>query len=175
MDINIELLSIAIEKAAKSAFMKLFANKERYYYCVLLTTEDGLAPFISAWSIEALERLANEHSIEYAKVRKWSYADSPYYNFGGEYFQTVKQLFNQRPNIDELNDDSWAKELSIRLSAMEIAMKNLDDEGIFGINQPRENIYINVELMPPNSLNTERALRLNNRNNITDWLEEAAE
>jgi len=54
-------------------------------------------------------------------------------------------------------------------------MKQLDKEGFFKLNQPRENIYINVELMPPDSTNTERALRLNERNNITEWLAEAAE
>lgn len=175
MKTNVELFSSVIAESAKNAFEKLFQNNEHYYYCVLLTTEEGLTPFVSAWSWEALKNLSEGHSVEYAQIRKWSYADSPYYNFGGEYFQPVKMLFEQRPTIDHLDAEAWQEELDFRLSVMEIAMNKLDRSGLFAVNQPRESIYINVELMPPDSSNTQRALRLNKRENILDWIREAAE
>lgn len=175
METNIDLLSSIIAESTKNAFKELFRNNEHYYYCVLLTTEEGLTPFISAWSWEALENLSTEHSVEYAQIRKWSYADSPYYNFGEEYFQPVRILFEQRPTIDELDTEAWYKEFDFRLSAMEIAMNKLDNDGLFAINQPRESVYINVELMPPDKSNTKRALRLNKREHILDWIREAAE
>jgi len=49
-------------------------------------------------------------------------------------------------------------------------MKKLDASGIFALNQPREQVYINVELMPPDDTDIERALSLNNPDNIEEWL-----
>lgn len=165
------MLSDLIYEAAKNAFHELFKKNEHFYYCVLLTTEEGFSPIISAWSWEALDKYSKE-SID---TIKWSYADSPYYNFGSDYFNCVRQAFNNRLTIDQLDDISWIEELKFRLNAMELAMKRLDNDGIFNITQPRKDIYINVELMPPDSSNVERALRLNNPHNITNWLNEAAE
>lgn len=88
---------------------------------------------------------------------KWSYADSPYYAFGDNYFENVKRLFYDRENIHKLDEE----EFKLRLQAMEEAMKRLDAKGIFALNQPRNKVYINVELMSPDSSNTKRALRLN--------------
>jgi len=53
---------------------------------------------------------------------------------------------------------------------MVYAMKKLDETGIFALNQPREQVYINVELMPPADTDIERALSLNNPDNIGEWL-----
>ena len=49
-------------------------------------------------------------------------------------------------------------------------MKKLDETGIFALNQPREQVYINVELMPPDDTDVERALSFNNPDNIKEWL-----
>lgn len=175
MKSNIETLSNLIYKAAKNIFLELFNNNEQYYYAVLLTTEEGLSPIVSAWSLEALERLTKEKSEEYSKIRKWSYADSPYYNFGSHYFNEVKSVFNKLPTIDELDDIYWNNELETRLLAMETAIKRLDNDGIFEMNQKRSQIYINVELMPPDKSNTDRAIRLNKLENITDWIKDMSE
>lgn len=158
------------------AFQKLFNNGEHFYYCVLLTTGEGLAPIISAWSWEALDRVSQKYSKAYAQDVKWSYADSPYYAFGyDEYFGDVKQLFEHRITIDKLNNEAWGKELDFRLMAMMKAMSILDKEGLFTQNQSRKNVLINVELMPPDASNTQRALELNNAEDIEDYLHEAAE
>jgi hypothetical protein len=174
MSNEIETLVKAITNATRNAFVDLFKNNERFYYCVLMTTEEALPPFISAWSWEALERKAGNRTDEF-EVLKWSYADSPYYNYGTEYFKEVRELFAKRPNIYDLDDELYDKEFDLRLSAMELAIKQLDKEGIFELNQHRSEVYVNVEIMPPCISNTERALRLNKEENITNWLIEAAE
>lgn len=176
MNKEIETLTAAITEASRMAFQKLFNNGEQFYYCVLLTTGEGLAPIISAWSWEALDRVSQKYSQAYAQDIKWSYADSPYYAFGyDEYFGDVKQLFEHRTAIDNQNNEAWKKELDFRLMAMVRAMSILDREGLFAQNQSRKNILINVELMPPDASNTQRALELNNPEDIEDYLQEAAE
>jgi len=176
MDKETEILTAAITKAARSAFQKLFYNGEHFYYCVLLTTGEGLAPIISAWSWEALDRVSQKYSKTYAQDVKWSYADSPYYAFGdNEYFSDIKRLFGHRANIDSLSDEDWEKELNFRLMVMVEAMSILDSQGLFEQNQSRKNILINVELMPPDTSNIQRALELNNPEDIEEYLQEAAE
>ena len=54
-------------------------------------------------------------------------------------------------------------------------MKRLDNKGLFGEGEKRKNIVINVEVMPPDYTNTERALRLNPSESLTEWLATAAE
>ena len=55
------------------------------------------------------------------------------------------------------------------------AMSILDKEGLFVQNQSRRSILINVELMPPDASNVQRALELNNSEDIEEYLQEAAE
>ena len=54
-------------------------------------------------------------------------------------------------------------------------MHNLDMNGMFGKEQERLGIVINAEFMPPDFTNTERALRLNPREALNEWLNEIAE
>ncbi|PPV04656.1 DUF4303 domain-containing protein [Xanthomonas bromi] len=176
-----EYLAHEIYKCAKSAFLKMFEDKkeEKFYYCVLVTTEEGHPPFISAWSDQALqqEKEKGGDANEYFEWVRWSYADSPYVDYCGEAFSGLQVVFDSRPAIDQLSRDEWLVELEVRLSSMEKAMVDLDAEGIFELNQPRMKVMINVELTPPSYSNTERALRLNDRSNeaLIVWLDEAAE
>lgn len=172
MDSELFLLSNEIAIAAEKSFLSLFKNNESYYYCVLVTTGEALPPFISAWSAEALEIFAQQTSKEDADLSKWFYGASPYFNFGEENFEIVRELFYSRE--DNLKNDFF-KEIDFRVEAMVLAMELLDKKGIFSLNQARNKVYINVEVVPPDSSNTIRALRLNKRENILDWLNEASE
>lgn len=166
------LLVEEIAIAAEKSFLTLFKNKEKYYYCVLVTTGEALPPFISAWSIEALNVYAKETSEEDADLSKWFYGESPYFDFGEENFEKVRKLFYERQSY--LNNDFFM-ETDFRVEAMVLAMELLDKKGIFSLNQSRNKVYVNVEVMPPDSSNTMRALRLNKKEDIVDWLNEAAE
>ncbi|MCH5585622.1 DUF4303 domain-containing protein [Shimazuella sp. AN120528] len=167
---TLNILANEIAIAAEKSFLSLFRNQESYYYCALVTTGEAFPPIISAWSWEALARTSSEE----AEWLKWSYADSPYFNYGSENFETVRKLFYEREH-DHTDMVKWLKEYDFRMEAMVLAMEKLDEKGLFSINQPRNKIYINVEVMPPDESNTVRALRLNKRENILDWLNEAAE
>lgn len=166
------LLAKEIALAAEKSFLSLFKNNESYFYCVLVTTGEALPPFISAWSVEALEIFAQQTSKEDADLSKWFYGDSPYFDFGEENFEIVRELFYARE--DDLKKDFF-KEIDFRVEAMVLAMELLDKKGIFSLNQSRNKVYINVEVVPPDSSNTLRALRLNKKENISNWLNEASE
>ncbi|WP_405105453.1 DUF4303 domain-containing protein [Paenibacillus sp. FSL K6-1217] len=181
---EIERLAAEIAEAARRSFRGLFANGEHYYYCTLYTTGEGHAPSLSAWSREALELEAARQAegsdlpeAAMAELIKWSYADSPYCCFGDEYFDEVKQSFQARPSIAELEDKEWNDEFTMRLEAMELAMRMLDAEGLFALSQPREDVCVLAEVMPPDEGNTDIALRLNRAESpaMQAWLAEAAE
>lgn len=172
-----EFLVEIIQEATYKAIKKLFQDhKEKFYYCSLITTGEGLCPIISAWSEEALERTAREEQdVEEAKYYlKWSYAETPYFAYGEEYFEDVNRVFLER--MRKLSTEKERDhEIQLRINSMERVMHNLDMDGIFGQGKERLGIVINAEVMPPDYTNTERALRLNPRKALNEWLEEFAE
>lgn len=135
-----------------------------------------MCPIITAWSEEALERMAQgKADIEEEKYYlKWSYDESPYFAYGEEYFENVKKTFTERErkiNTEKEKDE----EIELRINSMEKVMHNLDEEGLFGTGKQRLKIVINAEVMPPDFTNTERALRLNPKEALSEWLVEMAE
>jgi hypothetical protein len=166
----------AIEDATRRAIADLFQkHPEHFYYCALVTTGEAHAPVLVAWSKEALAGVADKQGVAKA-VLKWSSADSPYYGHGESFFADVRGLFNLRPEMSpHMTDDQWKSEYALRLRAMECAMARLDSEGTFGTGRMRCQTVINVEVMPPDSSNTDRALRLNPKEALQEWLAEAAE
>lgn len=173
---DIEKLADSIADAAKKAFLTIFENKERYYYCALVTTGNGDCPIVSAWSWEALQKECRGGTHSEIQALKWSYADSPYCAVGQQNFKDVETLLSDRPSIDDLDDQEWEQEFSARLEAMVSAMEKLDQEGLFALNQPREDVLVIVDPMPPGDINTQIALRLNRPSNaLNTFLAEAAE
>lgn len=173
-------LTLTITEAARRAFSDLFRETvEDFYYCTLVTTGDGLAPYPSAWSWQALDRQAAAATDPEARksLLKWSYSDSPYWLFGQGHFDEVARAFASMANLHDLeNADDYARELNHRLGAIEAAMAQLDAEGLFGIGEKRGRVVILAEVMPPDAGNTERARRLNPAGPALDaWLDEAAE
>jgi len=171
-------LASAIECAAGKAIKDLFARHPgQFYYVSLITTGEAHPPVIAAWSKEALEEAVKDQTDQ-EDARwglKWSYADSPFYCFGEEYFEDVRDLFRKRPDIRSLGDREREAEYDLRLGAMESAIARLDQQGVFGTGEDRVKIVVNVEVVPPDYTNTQRAMRLNPQEAIRTWLEEAAE
>ncbi|TMN88084.1 hypothetical protein CWB72_14055 [Pseudoalteromonas phenolica] len=161
-------LEIEITTACRNAISELFSkDSSQFYYCCLVTTGQAHAPFLSAWSQDALKSTAELEKCHPSEI-KWSYADSPYCDFGAEHFDKLKQHFENKTLLTEHEFDK-------RINLMEKALANLIDEGLFGSAADRDNIYINVEVMPPDYSNVERAKRLNSSFALRNWLEEAAE
>lgn len=171
-------LVAAIKDATKRAYEDLLRlHPGKYYYFSLITTGEAHSPVVAAWSEEALEEaVKGEDDKDDARWGlKWSYADSPYYCFGEEYFQEAEHLFSKRPDIRQLDGVERTRELSFRFGVMEEAVQALESEGLFGVGDSRNGIVVNVEVMPPDPSNAERAIRLNPPKAIVEWLEEAAE
>ena len=166
----------AIVDAARRAFSDLFAThaEERFYYCTLITFGEAPPPVVAAWSHEALAA-AQGPGVSDEEDVKWSYADAPYYCYGEDYFHEVNRLFQLRPEPSLDDEAAWHEEVALRLDAMESAMARLDQEGLFGSGARRLAMVINVEVMPPDYSNVERALRLNPEEALHEWLREAAE
>ena len=155
----IEALRNAFGNAAAS--LREEYNENFYYYAFIF--DEGLHPYISAWSYEAFERYAAEKELtgEDKIWQKWNYADSPYAVYGyDEFFSEAGRLLDERAgklSDDELYDREWLT----RMQAMEEALKRLDRAGFFGVGESRKNVVINVEQAPPDCREYERALRLN--------------
>lgn len=176
LKLDVELVS-KIKQASQKAILSLFSNhKEQFYYCSLITDGFANCPILSAWSWEALEReTQKDNNVEEAKYYlKWSYADSPYCMYGNEYFSDIRKIFDQRNSLIHTEKERQ-NEFYIRMNSMERAMFELDEEGLFGTGKQRLGIVINVETMPPDYENTKRAIRLNPKAALDDWLEEIAE
>ena len=177
MSCNREALRAAILAATRLTLADLFSahQDERFYYIALITTGEGHTPFLTAWSREALARESTKQGCAPEEI-KWSYADSPYDILGEEHFAEVGRLLaarNEKFGIDDNKD--WSSELDLRLEAMTEALAQLDAEGIFGTVEKRLQLVLNVEVMPPDSANAERALRLNPKEALVEWLAEAGE
>ena len=161
-------LVAAFMTALINTFTALKKNYDEHFYYYAFIFDEGLHPYISAWSYEALERSIIEHEIsdEDKDWWKWDYSDSPYAVYGyDEYFCEVKALLDERRkhlSIDELYGDEW----KLRISSMEEAMKRLDQSGFFGLGNERENVVINVETAPPDGSEYHRALRLNPKSSL---------
>lgn len=166
-------------RAVRDVCNDLFSNNENFYYVTIVFTEEGFGPTFSAWSREALQREAALHSqdVNFARAVKWSYADSPYCDYHGEVFSPLRDIFNSRPSIQQLGLTKWQVELHFRLSLFETALQRLDQEGLFSKNQPREQLLLAVEIMPPISDNISFVERLNDVDSSAylSWFDEAAE
>ena len=174
-------LADAIESAARMAINDLFAQHpgHYFYYVSLITSGEAHPPVLTAWSKEALEDAVKDE-VDKEDARwglEWSYGESPFFCFGEPYFQEVKDLFARRPDMNSLmwDESAWNAECELRLHAMEAAMSRLNEEGLFGTGQDRFNVVVNVEVMPPDYTNTQRAKRLNPPEAIRTWLAEVAE
>ena len=161
---NEELIE-ALVKAARAAFLSLKETTKENFYFYAFIFDEGLHPYISAWSYEALEKSIIEQQIsdEDKSWWKWDTADSPYAVYGyDEFFGEVSELLDKRAS--ELSDDElYEIEWGVRIDSMEEAMKRLDTSGLFGTGKERERVVINVEQAPPDGDGSEykRALRLN--------------
>jgi hypothetical protein len=170
-------LAAVIEQATRTAVTRLFEQFpcEDFYYLALVTTGEAHPPIFIAWSQQALLRASNGDASAIAGL-KWNHAETPYFAFADDCFDSVRSEFLRRPAMDPFCEASWEKEYRFRIGAMVHALKRLDSERLFGTGQERLKIYINVEVQPPDSTNTDRALALNPRYGMLEsWLNEASE
>jgi hypothetical protein len=168
-----------LKQAAKAAVEKTFKelcrdHPETFYYVSLTTSGEASPPAFTAWSHEALAREVEKSTYQDpVDSLKWSYGESPYFCFGEQNLAELKRLFSLRPQmVTSMSDAQWSEEYEFRMRALESAMRELDLEGLFGVGPARNKVVINVEVMPPDRTNTERANRLNPPEALVEWLAE---
>ena len=120
----------------------------------LITSGEAHSPILSAWSYQELHKLSDNDKEEL--LIKWSYADSPYTMYKNNFFQKVEQIFELR-DAENINEKDESVEFDFRINAMVEAMHQVDISGVFGTGDPRLNLLINVEVMPPDETNVIRA------------------
>lgn len=158
-----EKLIEVLKKAFQNAVTSLRAQYNENFYYFAFVFDEGLHPYISAWSYEAYEKSVIENQInEEDKIWwKWDYADSPYAVYGyDKFFLEASKLLDER--ADKLSaDDLYDIEWNVRISSMEEVLRRLDEDGFFGVGEIRKNVIINVEVAPPDCNEYKRAIRLN--------------
>lgn len=177
-----ELIEL-LEEATEAAFRALLAVKEEKFYYFGLLMDEGMRPFISAWSYEALhsaveELIASGDDTDrevLTKELKWSGCDSPYCAYEhDEYFESIDSLLENREQY-LISDEKFEKEFELRLKYMEEVMRRLDAKGVFESSLDRSSVVITAEVLPPDYTNTERVKRLNPKSSIEEWVELCAE
>lgn len=178
-EVFVDMLKEAVRKAFTDLFEK--HSGEHFYYCTLVLIEGVGCPVVSAMSEETLTAVVQKYKEEYSddtsednlrKELKWSYADSPYCMYGEQYFTEVQKMVEER---DIHAVENFMQEYEFRMDSMERVMADLDNEGVFGNEERRKLMVVIAEVMPPDYTNIERALRLNSKETLKEWMEEAAE
>lgn len=166
----IDLLLVAI----KSTVLKLNETGESFYYYALLTTGEGHPPVLSAWSKEALHRVASD-SDDYKQAEydlKWSASDSPYYASCQEYWKEVEDYVNdQMTDAGDLDEEQWL----LLINSMAESLRISDENNVFSGTSNRNDIFINAEVIPPDEGNEMRAKMLNPPSSFTWWTKEMEE
>lgn len=152
-------IKIAVTHSVNELFKK--HPNEDFYYISLITSGEALSPILSAWSYQELHKLSDNDKEEL--LIKWSYADSTYTMYKNNFFQKVEQIFELR-DAENINEKDESVEFDFRINVMVEAMYQVDISGVFGTGDPRLNLLINVEVMPPDETNVIRAKKLNPKN-----------
>ena len=150
---------------------ELFKTGKTFYYIKTTMTGEGFTPCLSA----SCEEDINQTDFTTDKDVRFSEENSTHYAIGYEtHFKEVTKLLNTRPTIDDLSLDDWQIEWDMRMSALVDALIELDSNGVFSKTQPRQNILVTAECLPPDDSDIERAKLLNRSDNLIlkQWLED---
>ena len=170
-----EEIKAAIKKATKAAVEELFAIGEDFYYLVLATSGDTrLTPYLCACSTEGLAQTVKKYIEEYGydpnessleESLRWSSADSPYAYYGyDKHFKDLENLYTQSwTAIDDNDHDMWEQERVFHSNAIILALKELDDEGVFERKIKRKHLFINIA---PDHLNVKSTAYILNDNEL---------
>lgn len=164
------VLSRTIADATRAALTDLrHRHPEQFYAFALLTTGEGLAPYLAACSVEGDAR---------AGLDRWYLPDSPYAVWGyEEHFGEVVAAFEARGSLSEADDEAAAEaEHTTRFVSVEEALRLLDIEGLFGTGPQREQVLLIAGILPPGACDTGAVRRLNPPGSLRqEWLREVSE
>ncbi len=146
MSYNKKELIEKITNASRIAFKKILKEKsnEDFFSFVLLTVDDVLSCYAYANSTEShlktmLTNNIKQNSEEEAYY-KWCPVEWEYSAISREEFDPV--YFLSEKIQDELSEDSFYKYKMDFIDCMEIALGQLDQEGLFGSGEKRNKIIL---------------------------------
>jgi hypothetical protein len=169
-------LTDAWTNATRNAVTALFAEypDHHFYWISMMVSDETYPPFLMPVSEEHLAQLrATSPTYD-----RWDYSWTPLFPYGREeHYGEVHRLLELRPDLAEIEDDAeWEAEFEARMAAVEASMARLDAEGLFGVGERRDGVLVLVEMMPPQPVDTQRALRLNPPSELfQEWLRDVAE
>jgi hypothetical protein len=169
-------LTDAWTTATRNAVTALFAEypDHRFYWISMMVSDETYPPFLMPVS----DRILAELRVADPTYDKWDYSLTPLFPYGrDEHYAEVERLLELRPDLGEMEyDAAWEAEFEARMAAVEASMARLDAEGLFGVGAARDGVVVLVENMPPQPVDTERALRLNPPSELfQEWLRDVAE
>lgn len=155
-------LARAIADATRAALSELPGSVADDLCAVaLVTTGDGLRPYLTV-TVDVDER--------------WDLAASEFALIGDEHFEALRDVWDARGDLYELDDEALDVEFAVRLATLEEALRLLDIEGVFGAGEARQQVLLLVATMPPDPSDAAYARRLNpDGPRFRDWLREASE
>ncbi|MBQ6554032.1 MAG: DUF4303 domain-containing protein [Firmicutes bacterium] len=167
-----EKLVTVLQNAFQNSINALKKEHNENFYYFGFIFDEGMHPYISAWSYEAYEKSLKENEIDDADKDwwKWDYSDSPYVAYEHEtYFAEADEILNEiaaKLSEDELYDTEWYT----IMESMEEALSRLNKLNFFGTEEERKQVIINVEQVPPDETSgeRERAKRLNPQSSLLD-------
>ena len=118
------------------------AKPDEVPYCAGFHTDDcGFAflPFVYGEKLyEQISKNVDEDALSYLR---WDLVDTEHHIQYGSY--EADQILVKRPDIYSFDDESGAnKETSIRMNSAFTALKELEQDGLFGIGKAREKITL---------------------------------
>jgi hypothetical protein len=169
-------LTDAWTTATRNAVTALFAEypDHHFYRISMMVSYYAYPPFLMPVSEEHLAQLR----VADPTYDRWDYSLTSLFPYGHEeHYAEVRRLLELRPDLDEIEDDErWDAEFEARMAAVEASTARLDAEGLFGVGERRDAVVVLVENMPPDPVDTQRALRLNPPSELfQEWLRDVAE
>lgn len=157
-----------LQKAFENAVIALKNEYDEEFYYLAYIFDEGMRPYISAWSYEAYEKSIKEKGIDNIDKKwwKWNYADSPYVTYGYEEFfgELISYLDQRAKKLSE--EELYGIEWETRIDSMMEALTRIKEQD--KVKKDYDEIIINVEVAPPDGNESERAKKLNVASELLD-------
>ena len=155
MNQEFDLLQVVIQDTARMVFKNLLETHQgEQFYVFALYTDDSLASmYAAANSEEGYQRQLDENKKVWGalgtelgtadlQILRWAIVEWAYDFVGKEHFQGVDNMLSQvSQNKFEISDELQIRKAQI-LNIMIVALRNLDQEGLFGIGENRRKVTI---------------------------------
>ena len=143
----------AVREGARKAFAEVrAAHPEERFYVFALYTDDGMMTIVPAANTEEGFNCKAGPDPEEANHYRWSTGEWAYEAVGDDHFRAASNLLNvpnRYPGEDDEGDQGGPGFDAFKAQAIETmiaALRDLDEEGIFGTGTDREHVTLFVSI-----------------------------